>query len=164
MSAPPPSPLYPPMQRPPAESTVSSPPLPINSSSLPKSPPSLASSSSSALASASTSASASDLCVYTPYVAVAVPLIPVLAVIVIAHPPCNYCHRPRPFLSLVTSSVTCVHFVPEATERLVQQETTWLENSRPSELVRKVDSAVLLLVLVRMYPLCTGEFKNYEFS
>ena len=107
---------------------LSSPPLPINSSSLPKSPPSLASPSSSVLA----SALASDLCVFTPYVSVAVPLIPVLVVIVIVRPPCNYCHRPCPFSSLVMGSVTCVHFVPEATERLAQQKKIWLENPRPS--------------------------------
>ena len=55
-------------------------------------------------------------------VAVAVPLVPVLAVIVIVRLPCNYCPRHRPFSSLVMGSVTCVHFVPEATERLVQEK------------------------------------------
>ena len=108
----------PPMQCPPAASTVSSPPLPINYASSHKSPPSLASPSSSM----SASASASDLCVCTPYIAVAIPLIPVLAVIMIVRPPCNYCRRTRPFSYLVMSSVTCVHFIPEATERLVQQK------------------------------------------
>ena len=144
------------MQRPPAASTVSSPPLPINSSSSPKSPPSLASPSSSA----SASASVSDLCVCTPYVAANVPLIPVLAVIVTVRPPCDYCHRPRTFSSLVMGSVTCVHFVLEATERLVQQNKygckTLVPQKIDTELVRKVEGVGLLLVLARMYPLCTG--------
>ena len=136
MSASPHCPLAPPMQCLPDASTCSFPPLPINSLSLPKSPPSLASlasPSSSALASASVSVSASNLCVCTPYKAVSVTFIPVLAVIVILFPPFKYCHRPRPFLSLVMGSVTCVHFVPEATERLVHQKKIWLENPRPSE-------------------------------
>ena len=50
---PPPTPSAPPLPRPPAASTVSSPPLPINYLSFPTSPPSLASLSSSTLASAS---------------------------------------------------------------------------------------------------------------
>ena len=122
MSGPPPRLSAPPMQLPPAAYTVSSPLLPINYLSSPKSPPSLASPSSSALACASASASASDPCVCTPYVAVDVLPIPVLAVIVIVCPPCNYFHLPRHFSSLVMVSVTCIHFVPEATERLVQQK------------------------------------------
>ena len=121
----------PPPQRPPTEYTVSSPPLPINSSSSPKSPPYLASPSSLVPLSVSASASASYLCVYTPYVAVDVTLVPVLAVILIVRPPCNYCRRPHPFSSLVMGSVTCVYFVLEATERLVQQKKIWLENPRP---------------------------------
>ena len=132
MSCPPPRPVASPMQHPLAASTISSPPLPINSSSSLNSPPSLASLSSSALA--------FDLCVCTPYVAVAVPIMPVLAVIVIIRPPCNYCHRPRPFSSLVIGSVTCVNFVPEATERLVQQKIIWLENPRPSDNQRGVST------------------------
>ena len=127
MFAPPHRPSDPSLQRPPTASTVSSPPFPINSLSLPKFPSSLASPSSSALA----SVSASNLCVCTPYLAVAVPLVPLLYVIVIVHPPCNYCHRPCPFLSLVMVSVTCVRFLPEATERLVQQKQIWLEKPRP---------------------------------
>ena len=52
-------------------------------------------------------------------VAAAVPLVPVLAVIVIVRPPCNYFPCPSPFLSLVVGSVTCVHFVPEGTGLLL---------------------------------------------
>ena len=52
MSSPSPRPSYPPMQRPPPASTVSSPPLPINSLSSLKLPPSLSSPSSSVSASA----------------------------------------------------------------------------------------------------------------
>ena len=48
-------------------------------------------------------------------VAVDVPLVPVLAIILIVSSPCNYCPRPRTFLSLVMGSVACVHFVTEAT-------------------------------------------------
>ena len=70
------------------------------------------------LASELASASASDICVCTPYVAV-VPLVPVLAVIVIVYPPCNYCTHPSPFLSLVMGSVTCVQFVTEGTGLLL---------------------------------------------
>ena len=63
-------------------------------------------------ASESASVLASNLCVCTPYVAF-MRLVPVLDVIVIVRPPCNYCPRPSPFVSLVMGSVTCVHFVPE---------------------------------------------------
>ena len=63
-------------------------------------------------------------------VAVAVPLVPVLAVIVVVRPPCNDCPCPHHFSSLVMDSVTCAHFIPEATERLVQQKKLWLENPR----------------------------------
>ena len=137
MSSPLHRPSSPPPQRPPTASTVSFPPLPINSSSLPKSPPSLSSlfssASASASASVSASASASSLYVCNPSVAVDVLIVPVLAVIVIFRPPFSYCHRPCHFLSLVMGSVTCLHFVPEATERLVQQKMIWLENPRPSE-------------------------------
>ena len=80
-------------------------------------------------------------------------LVPVLAVIVIVCPICNYCHRPCPFLSLVMGFVTCVHFVPEATERLVQQNKSGWKTLVPrtidAELVRKVEGDGLLLVLVR---------------
>ena len=107
------------------------PPLPINYLSLHKSPPSLASPFSSAFVSILASTSVSDICVCTPYVAVAVPLIPVLSVIVIVFPPCNYCHRPSPFSSLVMGSVTYLNFVTEATERLVHQKQIWLKNPRP---------------------------------
>ena len=129
MSVSPPCPSTPPMQCPPAASTVSSPTLPTNYLSLPKLPLSLASPSSST----SASVTVSDLCVCNPYISVNVPLIPVLAVIVIVLPPCNYCHQSHTFLSLVIGSVTYVHFVPEATERLVQKKRIWLENPRPSE-------------------------------
>ena len=104
-------PLDSPPQCPPAASPESSPLLLINYLSSPKLPPFLASPSSYTLA----SASASDLCVCTPYVAVAMPLIPVLDVIVIFRPPCNHCHRPNPFSLLLKGSVTWVHFIPEAT-------------------------------------------------
>ena len=134
------APRIPPPQRHPNSSTVSSPPLPINYLSSPKSPPPLASPSSSSSASVSASPLESDLCVCTHYVAFAVPLIPVLAVIVIVRPPCNYCHRPRPFLSLVMGSMTCVHLVPEATERLAQQKKIWLENPHPSDNRRRVST------------------------
>ena len=70
------------LQRPPAASNVSSPSLPINYSSLPKFPPSLASTSSYV----SASASASDLCICTPYISADVPLVPVLNVFVITRP------------------------------------------------------------------------------
>ena len=136
MYGPPTRPLFPPMQRPPAACTVSSPPVPINSLSSPKSPPSLASPSSSV----TVSVSASDLCVCTYNVAVAVPLIPVLAVIVIVRPPYNYFPRPCTFLSLVMDSVTCINFVPEARERLVQQKKIWLENSPPLDNRRRIIS------------------------
>ena len=66
-------------------------------------------------------------------VAVAVPLVPVLALIVIVRPPCSYYPHPCPFLSLVMDSMTCIHFLPEATERLVQQKQMCLENPRPSD-------------------------------
>ena len=69
-------------------------------------------------ASESASVLASDLCVCTPYVAV-VPIVPVLSVIVIVRPPCNYLPRPSPFFSLVMGSVTCVHFVSEGTGLLL---------------------------------------------
>ena len=165
MSGPPPRPSVPPPQRPPAASTVSSPPLLINSSSLPKSSPSLASPSSYVSVSASTSALASvlasDLCVCTLYVAAAVPLFPVLAVIVIIRPPCNYFHCPCHFSFLVMGSVAYVHFLPEATERLIQQKKigwkTLVPRTITTDLVRKVEVTGLLLVLVRMYPLRTGE-------
>ena len=114
--------LSPPMQRPPAVFSVSSSPLLINSLSLSKSPPSRACPYSSALVSTLESMSASYLCVCTTYVAVDVPLIPVLAIIFIVRPSCNYCHRPYPLLSLVMGSVMCVYFVPEAIERLVMQK------------------------------------------
>ena len=58
-------------------------------------------------------------------------------------------------------SVTCVHFLPEATERLVQKKKSGWETLVPrtinAELVRKVEGSGLLLVLVRMYHLLTGE-------
>ena len=58
---PPPHPSDPPLPRPPYASTISFPPLPINDSSSPMSPPSLASPSSSVSASVLASVSASDL-------------------------------------------------------------------------------------------------------
>ena len=64
-------------------------------------------------------------------VAVDVPLVPVLAVIVIVRPPCNYLPCPRPFLSLVMDSVTCAKNLLEATDRLVQQKKLWLKNLVP---------------------------------
>ena len=137
MPAPPHSPLAPPMHPPPAASTVLSPPLSINYLYLPKSPPSLSHSSSSALASASVlvsvSASSSNICVCIPYLDFAVPLVDLMDLILILFPPCNYCHCPYPFSSLVMGSVTCVHFVPEASERLVQQKQIWLEIPHPSD-------------------------------
>ena len=64
-------------------------------------------------------------------VAISVPLVPFLAVIVIFLL-WNYCPRPQPFLSLLMGYMTCVHFVPEATERLVHQKRLCLENPCPS--------------------------------
>ena len=61
-------------------------------------------------------------------------------------------------------SVTCVHFVPEATERLLQQKNygwkTLVPRTIDAELVRKVEGYGLLLVLVCIYPLLIGELKN----
>ena len=61
-------------------------------------------------------------------------------------------------------SVTCVHFLPEATERLVQQKTSGWKTLFPwkieAGLVRKVEGAGLLIVLVRMNPLHTEDFKT----
>ena len=172
VSVPPPRSLAPPMQRPPAASTISSPSLLINSLSSPKWPPYLISPSSSvlvsvlasALASALAAVSESYLCVCTPYVAFAVSLIPVLAVIVNIYPPCNYFHRPRPFSPLVMGSVTWVNFLPEAAERLVvkQKQSGWktlVSRTIDTDLVRKLEGAGLLLILVSMYPLPTGELK-----
>ena len=64
-------------------------------------------------------------------VAVAVPLAPVLAVIMIIRTPYNYCTHPRTFLSLVMDYVTCTYFVPDATERLSQQKFVLLEDPLP---------------------------------
>ena len=65
-------------------------------------------------------------------------------------------------------SVTCIHFVLGAKERLVQQKQSGWKTLIPqtinAELVRKVEGTDLVLVIVRMYPLCTGEFKNYKVS
>ena len=165
MSGPPPCPSDPPMQHPPTAFTVSYPLLPINYFSSPKSPPSLAYPSSSAstsasasasalaLASASASSSASNLCICTPYVAVDVLLIPFLSVIEILRSPCNYFHHPCPFSSLVMSFMTCVHFVPEATERLVQRKKSGWKTLFPrtidAELVRKAEDDGLFL-----FPVC----------
>ena len=57
--------------------------------------------------------------------------------------------RPRPFSYLVMGSVTCVHFVPEATERLVQQKKLWLENPRPSDNQRGASMRLKLTNQVR---------------
>ena len=151
---------YPP-QRPLAVSTVSSLPLPIIFLPSPKSPPSLASPSSSA------SVFASRPRMY-----------PLCSCQCAAHL-CPGHNRdclssfqilppPPSFLSLVMVSVTCVHFVPEDTDRMVQEKkSSWktlVPRTIDAELLREVEGSVLLLVLVRMYPLRTGEFKNYKFS
>ena len=47
-------------------------------------------------------------------VAIAVPLVPVLAVSVTVCPPYNYCPHCRHFPYLMMGSVKCVHFVPQA--------------------------------------------------
>ena len=75
-------------------------------------------------------------------VAVTVPLVPVLDVIVIVCPPCNYSPAPY-FLSLAMGSVTCVNVLPDATERLIQQKKLWLEKPRT------IDAE---LVLSKFYP------------
>ena len=58
-------------------------------------------------------------------------------------------------------SMTCVHFVREDTERLVQQKKsgwkTFVLQTIDAELVRKVEGTGLLFVLVRMYPLHKGK-------
>ena len=85
MSGSPSRPSDPPMQRPPAASTVSSPTLPVNYLSLPKLPPSIASPSSTMSESASASVLASDLCVCTP----------IRSCLCAAHP-CPGCNRDYP--------------------------------------------------------------------
>ena len=107
----------------------------------------------------------SDICACTPYVAVAVTLVYVLSVIVIICPPCNYCHRPHPFFVFGDGFCYMRTFWTRGYREAgpVDKKTGWktlVPRTINAELVRKVDGSGLVLVLVRMYPLCTGELKN----
>ena len=79
-------------------------------------------------------------------VAVALPLVPVLALIVIIPAHCNYCPCTCPLSSLVMGCMKFLHFVLEATERLVQQKKLWLENPLPLDNRRRASTTVMPLV------------------